>query len=142
MTNKYEFLSEPWFGAVEALLADEEFAAPADTDMIVNLIVDETPFGAEVHVHVGATEGRALWGHGHREDADLVVATDYVTARDIFISGDPMSGMSAFFAGKVRLQGDFTKLAEAAAAAGGPGAVLGLANPEMTEKLQDITELA
>ena len=113
MTEKHEFLSESWFSAVEALIAEESFDTPAETEMIVNLIVDETPFGDEVRVHVGAIGGRAEWGHGHREDADLVLATDYGTAKDIFVSGDPMSGMSAFFAGKVRLQGDLTKLAEA-----------------------------
>jgi putative sterol carrier protein len=139
--TKYAFLSESWFTAVEALLAEEEFAAPVTTAMVVNLIVEETPFGDDVRVFVGAIEGRAQWGHGHREDADLVLATDYGTAKDIFISGDPMSGMSAFFAGKVRLQGDLTKLAEAAASAGGPAGALGFTDPEMTEKLQSITEL-
>ena len=137
---KYPFLSEDWFTAVEALLADEEYATPAGTEMVVNLVVDETPFGPDVLVHVGAIEGRAQWGIGHLESADLVLATDYVTAREIFISGDPMTGMSAFFAGKVRLQGDLSKLAEAAASAGGPGAALGFIDPAITEKLQAITE--
>lgn len=137
---KYPFLSEAWFTAVETLLAEEVYATPAGTEMIVNLVVDETPFGTDVEVHVGAIAGRAEWGLGHVEAADLLLATDYVTAREIFISGDPMTGMSAFFAGKVRLQGDLSKLAEAAASAGGPGAALGFVSPEITEKLQAITE--
>jgi hypothetical protein len=141
MSEKYVFLSEPWFSAVEELLDDQAVATPAETEMVVNLIVDETPFGEEVRVYVGAIGGQAQWGHGHREDADLVLATDYDTAKSIFVSGDPMTGMSAFFAGKVRLQGDLTKLAEAAASAGGPAAILGFADPQMTERLASITLL-
>lgn len=138
--DKYLFLSDAWFTAVEAVLADEEFEAPAGAEMTVNLIVDETPFGNEVRVHVGAAAGRAAWGHGHIENADLILATDYETAKSIFISGDPMSGMHAFFAGKVRLQGDLTKLAEAAAAAGGAPGAFGFIDPTLSERLQSITE--
>ena len=140
MTDKHVFLSESWFAAAEALLDGEDFAVPEGTAMVMNLVVDETPFSEDVTFFIGALDGRTQWGHGHHEAADLVVATDYVTAKEIFISGDPMTGMSAFFAGKVRLQGDLTKLAEAAASAGGPGAVLGFASPELTERIQAITE--
>ncbi|MFZ4515855.1 MAG: SCP2 sterol-binding domain-containing protein [Acidimicrobiia bacterium] len=138
--DKHPFLSDDWFTAVEALLADEAFAAPVDAEMMVNVIVDETPFEREIHVHVGAASGRAVWGHGHAEQADLVLATDYETAKSIFVSGDPMSGMHAFFAGKVRLQGDLTKLAETAASVGGAGGALTFIDPALTERLQAITE--
>jgi len=54
-------------------------------------------------------------------------------ARAVFVSGDQQAGMQAFMAGKVRVQGDMTKLMMAQAGGGG-------ANPALTQALQDITE--
>jgi putative sterol carrier protein len=70
---------------------------------------------------------------GHLDDADLTVTLDYATAKAILVEGNPQAGMQAFMAGKVRIQGDMTKLMMAQA--GGQGG-----NPQLTEALQSITE--
>ena len=57
----------------------------------MNLVVTETPFGEDRLLHVGAHDGRADWGVGHADDADLTLTTDYVTAREIFMAGDPQA---------------------------------------------------
>ena len=47
---------------------------------------------------------------GHLENPDLTVTTDYETARHIFLMRDPQLGMQAFLSGKVRIDGDMTKM--------------------------------
>ena len=53
----------------------------------MNLVVTETPFGEDRQLaHRDARDGNADWGAGHVDDADLTLTTDYVTAREIFMS--------------------------------------------------------
>ena len=47
---------------------------------------------------------------GHLEDPDLTVTVDWTTAKAIFVEQNPQAGMQAFMAGKVKVQGDMTKL--------------------------------
>ena len=55
------------------------------------------------------------------------------TAREVFVEGNAQAGMQAFMSGKVRIQGDMTKLMMAQA--GGQGG-----NPQLQDALQNITE--
>lgn len=107
--SKSEFLSDGWFSAVEALMAEHGADAPATTSMMLNMVVTDTPWG-ERQMHMGAIEGKAEMGQGHAEGADVTLTTDYATAKDVFISGNQQAGMQAFMAGKVKVQGDMTKL--------------------------------
>jgi putative sterol carrier protein len=47
---------------------------------------------------------------GHLDDAELTVTLDYDTAKAILVDGNPQAGMQAFMAGKIKVQGDMTKL--------------------------------
>ena len=47
---------------------------------------------------------------GHLDSPDLTVTTDYTTARTIFLEQDPQAGMQAFLSGKVKVEGDMTKM--------------------------------
>jgi len=129
---KHQFLSDDWFAIVDTLVQDLGADAPANAELVMNLIVTDTPFGAERLLHVGARDGRGHWGIGHAADADLTVTTDYETAREILLSGDPQSGLNAFLTGKVKVQGDLAKLMATQAAA--PAGASGLA-----EAIQGIT---
>jgi hypothetical protein len=131
---KHEFLSDDWFAIVDQLVAEYGAEAPSGADILMNLVVVDTPFGQERHMHVGARNGRAHYGIGHLPDADVTLTTDYATAKEIFVSGDPQAGMAAFFAGKVKIQGDLAKLMAAQAAGAGPGGLGALA-----EAVQGIT---
>jgi hypothetical protein len=130
---KHQFLSDDWFAIVDKLVEDIGADAPANAELLMNLVVTDTPFGAERLLHVGARNGRGHWGIGHATDADLTVTTDYETARQILLSGDPQAGLSAFLEGKVRIQGDLAKLLATQAAAA-PGA------SALAEAIQGITE--
>jgi hypothetical protein len=132
---KHPFLSDEWFALVEQLVVQHGAEAPQHTEVLVNVTVTDTPFGEERHLHMGARDGRGHWGIGHLPDADVSLTTDYETARDVLISGDPQAGMQAFMVGKVRLQGDFAKLMSAQGV-GGPSS----GNAALTEAIQGVTE--
>ena len=132
MSEKFAFLSDEWIVRVEALVATQSDAGGASS-VLVNLVVTDTPFGTEKQFHMGSADGKNLMGGGHREGADVTLTTDYVTAKDVFVAGNPQAGMQAFMAGKVKVQGDMSKLMMAQAGGGG-------GNPEMQAAIQALTE--
>jgi putative sterol carrier protein len=135
VADKYPFLSDDWFSAVLSLIEAHGNEAPGHQNMRMNLVVTETPFDADRQFHMGADDGKALFGPGHVEPADVTLTTDYATAKDVFASGNPQAGMQAFMAGKVRVQGDMAKLMAGAAAGGGPAG-----NQELAEAIIEVTE--
>jgi putative sterol carrier protein len=111
VADKHPFLSDEWFAEVERLVATHgDQAAPAHANVLVNLTITDTPFGDERQLHMGAKEGQGAFAKRHADGADVTLTTDYATAKDVFVSGNPQAGMQAFMAGKVKVQGDITKL--------------------------------
>jgi hypothetical protein len=129
---KFAFLSDDWFDEADKVIAQHEGAAPAHANVKVNIVVTGTPFPADVSLHMGAENGEAKFGKGHLDAGDVTLTTDYATAKDLFVSGNPQAGMQAFMSGKVKVQGDMTKLMASQGA--GPG------NPDLAAALQEITE--
>ena len=132
MADKYVFLTDEWFDAAAKLVAEHSADGPPGPNLLMNLEVTDAD-NKTTEFHMGARDGAALFGKGHIEGADLTLATDIETAREVFVANNPAAGMQAFMAGKVRIQGDMTKLMMAQA--GGQGG-----NPALTEALQSITE--
>ncbi|MFI5052962.1 MAG: hypothetical protein ACHQDE_01260 [Acidimicrobiia bacterium] len=130
----YPFLSDDWFTEVRRIVDAREVVVPPHAELTMNLVVTETPFGEDRVLHIGAHDGHANWGEGLVEGADLTLTADYVTARDILVSANPQTGMQAFMEGKVKVQGDLTKLMIAQVAGTGPGA------PALAGALAEITE--
>ena len=128
---KHQFLSDEWFQVVEKLVEEHGAEAPAQANVMVNLVITETPFGDERQMHMGARDGKGEWGVGHTADADVTLTTDYATAKQVFASGDPNAGMQAFMQGKVRVQGDMAKLMASQQGGG---------NPALQQAIQDATE--
>ena len=131
---KHPFLSDDWFAIVEKLVEENPAEAPTGQSVMVNMVVTGTPFGEERQMHMGARDGKGHWGIGHIADADVTLTTDYETAKEVFVSGNPQAGMQAFMAGKVKVQGDMTKLMMSSQG-GGPGG-----NQALQEAIQGITE--
>jgi len=132
---RYPFLSDDWLREVDRLVEEHGGAeAPGPVDMMMNLTITETPFGAERLLHLGSASGRGSWGAGHVDGADLTLTTDYTTAKEVFVSGDPSAGMQAFMSGRVKMAGDMAKLlaAQSSAASGG--------STELETAIQEITE--
>ena len=128
---KHPFLSDEWFTVVEKLVEEHGAEAPAHASVVVNLVITGTPFGDERQMHMGAREGKGEWGIGHADDADVTLTTDYDTAKEVFVSGNPQAGMQAFMAGKVKITGDMTKLM---------ALMQGGTDLELAQKIQAITE--
>ena len=135
---KYPFLSEEWIGEVRRL-GDEARAEGAGTNiahqMKMNQVITEVPFGSgTIEAHMDTSSGEMQMEMGHLADPDLTVTLDYGTAKAIFVDGNPQAGMQAFMAGKVKVQGDMTKLMAMQAAP--PDAKA----QELSKKIRDITE--
>jgi len=128
VAEKHVFLSDEWFDAASKLIDEHGAGAPPSTNLVMNLEVADGD--NKVEFHMGSKDGATLFGKGHTEGADLTMSTDMDTARAVFVSGDQQAGMQAFMAGKVRVQGDMTKLMMQQGQGG---------NPALTEALQSIT---
>lgn len=131
---KYPFLSDEWFTEVGRLVTDHNPQTAVQTDVLVNLVVTDTPFDSDREFHMGSQAGAASFGPGHADGADVTLTTDYGTAKDVFVSGNPQAGMQAFMAGKVKVTGDMTKLMMAQ-----QGGMTG-GNPELESAIKEVTE--
>lgn len=133
---KYQFLTEEWIEAAKSIRDELEGDVPAPPHAVkMNLNITEVPFGdGEVTAHMDSSGGEMVMDLGHLDDPELTVTLDYATARAILVDQNPQAGMQAFMAGKVKVQGDMTKLM--AMQSGGGDAGL---QAKVTEAIQEIT---
>lgn len=132
--TKHPFLSDAWFDEVRRLHEAVGGAAPEGADIRMNLMITATPFDDDLVMHMAAAEGRADWGKGHLDEADVTLTLGYDTARAIFVDGNPQAAIEAFMSGRIVVQGDITKLIAMQATGSGAAAT------ELTKALQEITE--
>ncbi len=111
----YKFLSKEW--VAEARKIREEYAGkgtpPAHAvkmNQIITDVPDEVAEGGTVEAHMDTSDGEVKMDLGHLETPDLTVTLDYDTAKAILVDQNPQAGMQAFMAGKIKVQGDMTKL--------------------------------
>ena len=132
---KHPFLSQEWMD--EARKVREEYkdrTPPIAHQVRMNQVITEVPFGeGTLQSHMDTTSGELVMEEGHLDEVDLTVTLDYATAKAIFVEGNPQAGMQAFMAGKVKVQGDMTKLMMAQQG-GGPGG-----NQALTDAIQEMT---
>jgi len=113
VAEKYPFLSDEWFVAARKI-RDE--LAPAATQPVqalrMNLIITDAPFndGAEIKTHVDTSGGNLDMDTGHVADPEITITADYATIKAFFIDQDYTLGMQAYMAGKLKIEGDVTKL--------------------------------
>jgi len=109
---KYKFLSEEWIEEAKRIRSEMEGDAPAPAHEVrMNQIITDVPFGdGEIQAHMDSSDGEMKMDLGHIENPDLTVTLDYGTAKALIVDNNPQAGMQAFMAGKVKVQGDMTKL--------------------------------
>ena len=133
---KYPFLSDEWIA--EARKIREEFqgkGSPPAHAIKMNQVITEVPFGeGTINAHMDTSSGEMELETGHVEGADLKVTLDYATAKAILVDANPQAGMQAFMAGKIKVDGDMTKLMALQAAPADPTAA------EVAKRIQEITE--
>lgn len=133
----HPFLSDEWIDAARAIREEYRGQAPPAAHVVrMNLVVNEVPFGeATLQAHMDSTTGEMELDLGHLDGPDLTATLDYETAKTLIVAQDPQAGMQAFMAGKIRIEGDITKLMamQASAANALPVAV------EIANRIKDIT---
>ena len=132
---KYPFLSDEWLAAAKEIRESSGTPATTPHKVRMNQIITDVPFGeGTINAHMDSSEGELKMDIGHLENPDLTVTLDYPTAKAILVEGNPQAGMQAFMAGKIKVQGDMTKLMAMQSAP--PDA----AAQEVAKKIQEITE--
>jgi hypothetical protein len=133
---KYPFLSTEWLD--EAKKIRDEYhgkTPPAAHAVKMNQIITDVPFGdGTINAHMDTSSGDLEMDMGHVDAPDVTVTLDYETAKAIFVEGNPQAGMQAFMAGKIKVQGDMTKLMAMQSGAPDPTA------QEVAGKIKEITE--
>jgi putative sterol carrier protein len=132
---QYAFLSDEWLEAAKNIR--EEYAGqttPPAHAVRMNQIITEVPFGdGTIEAHMDTSSGEMTMDMGHLENPDLTVTLDYATAKAILVDGNPQAGMQAFMAGKIKVQGDMTKMMALQSGTPDPAAA------EIAAKIQEIT---
>jgi hypothetical protein len=108
----YPFLSPEWIEAARQLRAQHEGGVDAPgTKLRMNLTIEDVPAGGSVvDAHVDTTNGLLEIDLGHITPADVKVTLPYATARAVLIDNNAEAAMGAFMAGRLRVEGDMTKL--------------------------------
>ena len=101
----HSFLSDAWFEAVEALRDEAPEPPTAMKDLTLNVVVQGGPDGdREVHMTGGQFE------RGLVDGAPTKLTVPFDVAKALFVEGNPQAAMQAFMSGKIKVEGDMTKL--------------------------------
>lgn len=108
----HAFLSDEWMTAARDIRHRYADAVPAiETAIRINIVTTKVPFGeGTMHAHIDTTSGTLEMEVGHLDACDLTITTDYDTARSLFVDQDPTASMQAFMSGRIKVEGDITKL--------------------------------
>ncbi|CAN5779632.1 SCP2 sterol-binding domain-containing protein [soil metagenome] len=131
----HPFLSDEWLSDAKAIRAEYEGKTGAPPHQIkMNQVITGVPFGeGTINAHMDTSSGEMQMDLGHIDDAELTVTLDYETAKAILVDQNPQAGMQAFMAGKIKVQGDMTKLMAMQQSAPDPTA------QEISKRIQEIT---
>jgi hypothetical protein len=138
---KYPFLSDEWITAARGIYdAHRGEAPPLPISLRANLNITDVPFSdSPVAAHLDTSDGELRLDIGHIDGPDVTLTMGYDTAKAQMVNQDQAAVMQAFMAGKIKIEGDMTKvMGLAAGAAGGPEAQA--VAKKVAEEIQAITE--
>lgn len=112
----FPFLSDDWIAAAQEIYStaskrvDSASAASGPT-ITMNLVVKNAPFRSDnILAKVDSRDGVFRITLGPLDEAEVKLTLDYKIARSILLDGDAQVGMRAFLSGKIRVEGNMTKL--------------------------------
>ena len=78
----------------------------------MNLIITAVPHGDEAVLHTSIDTGihGLLAQRGHLGNPEPIIAIEYQVARKLFLNQDPGAAGQAFFAGKIMVEGDISRI--------------------------------
>jgi hypothetical protein len=137
--SQHPFLSDEWVEETRRIRAEFEGRTPAiPVSVRMNQVINEVPFGdGVIHAHIDTSSGQLVVEGGHLEAPDLTITLTYDTAKALFVDGDAQAAMNAFLGGRIRVDGDITKLLALQTA--GASSVGDPAATEMVKRIQSIT---
>lgn len=137
--TQYPFLSDEWVAEARRIRAEFRGKTPEILVSVrMNQIIQEVPFGdGTISAHVDTSSGELEMETGHLESPDVTITIAYETAKAILVDGDTQAAMQAFLGGKIKVDGDITKMM-ALQSAGASGAA-DPATIEMAKRLQAMT---
>jgi hypothetical protein len=135
--STHPFLSDGWIDAARAI--NEEYrgrTARIEHPVRMNLVVTDVPFGpGSLDAHVDTSSGEMEIDMGHLREAEVTLTVDYATAKAIFVEQDAPAAMSAFMGGRIKVDGDMSKLLVLQGQLGAPDPVA----LEIAGRVRDIT---
>lgn len=100
-----KYLSDEWFAKVDELVKEVNLeVAPAAADIKVNMTITRDEGNIEFSVGGGKIQ------KGHMADAKTKITVPYDLAKKMFVDEDKAAGMQAFTTGKMKIEGDMSKL--------------------------------
>ena len=126
---RYDFLSPEWFAAVQSI-ADQAPPPPeAMAGVPINMVVTGSPTGdLEAHLMDGVIQT------GWAADAPTKITVSFKVAKQLFIEGDNEAAMQAFMSGRIKMEGDVSKMMAMTSASADP------AYEAFSQKIQDLTQ--
>lgn len=108
----FPFLSDEWTEQARKLRLEFGGRTSAPTTSVrMNLVVTEVPFDEGTRqAHLDTSTGELVLEIGHLEDPDVTLTLDYETAKALIVEQNQQAAMQAFMAGKIRVEGDLSKL--------------------------------
>ncbi|GAC1531817.1 MAG: hypothetical protein NVS3B12_08440 [Acidimicrobiales bacterium] len=139
---KYPFLSQEWIDAAKGIYeAHRGEGPPVSVSMRANLNITEVPFGeSPLKAHLDTSAGELEVDLGHLDKADLTLTMGYDTAKAQIVSGDQAAVMQAFMGGRIKIDGDMSKLMAMAAGAQAGGPEAQAVAEKVAAEIQAITE--
>lgn len=137
--TQFPFLSAEWVNESKRIREEYRDQVPeVPVSVRMNQIIKEAPFGdGTVLVHIDTSSGQLEMEPGHLEAPDLTVTLSYETAKAILVDGDAQAAMNAFMSGKIKVDGDITKMIALQTA--GAGVAANPAAVEMVKRIQAMT---
>ena len=134
----YPFLSDEWLAEARLIYQEYRGRVPAPSQALrMNQVITDVPFGdGTINAHLDTSSGELEIDLGHIDGAEVKVTLDYDTAKAVLVNGDLQAAMQAFMSGRIKAEGDITRLMGLQLS--GPGS----ANPaaaEIARRIQEIT---
>ena len=99
------FLSDAWLEDVKKITEEAGGGGMMPDSVELNMVITGGPEGdKELHVAGGVFQTGLL------DSAPTKLTVPYDVAKDMFINGNQQAAMQAFMSGKIKVEGDMTKL--------------------------------
>ena len=126
----FQFLSDEWFDKVKEIreAAGDLGLSDVAKAIVMNIRVTSDEGDTEMCLNGGEME------KGRNDSAPVTINVPYDIARKMFVDNDQSAGTQAYMSGKLKIEGDMSKLMAAGSIQPTP------AQQELSKKIQEMTE--